>query len=124
MPIDPYTAGVVLKSLLASVGIKITLALVLLAGMFWLAWKFLQLAKEGLGALLASRDKERQAFLEQTNGMVKTLMGQSAEEAKSRLAYQNAQTRIMEQIAGNIGMLSQKIDAVKHEVRRQKGVSE
>lgn len=129
---DPYTIGVLLKTLLASAGVKVTLLVLVLLG---IGYGFLFIARSVAGLfdkILAARDKEREAFIAQQATVVRQLMEQRAEHdqrtlaALTNIAAMQANTAsVQERTANELGRFRDetgaKLNGISLDLREIKG---
>lgn len=106
---DGYSLGILLKTLIASAGIKVTLAIVLIGGFFWLAWRAVGVLAMFFQKIIDGRDAERVAFLGKMESLVSTLMTKNDEQQQSWSTYQNAQVKALEQCAERLRSVDERM---------------
>lgn len=95
---DGYTIGLILKQLLASAGLRSTLAIVAVLGVVWVFYRGLSFGAASLAALIAARDAERAAFLATMERMLNAADLRASQQDIANRDFQHNITLIQERI--------------------------
>ena len=99
---DPYSAGMILRQLLQSAGLKATIALVVVVGVMLVAYKGMTYLMGAVERMMSARDAQLSTFLNQMVTSNGSLMGQIADGNRTRAAMDQATAKVLENIAGHL----------------------
>ena len=123
---DPYSLGMILRTLLESAGVKGTIIVLCILGIPFVGFKIVKAAVEAIHGLvgkateifqklLESRDMERQAFVGQMTSLTERTMERVSEQDKSFMAYSNSMAKIMEGIATHQEVMIEELRRIRSE---------
>lgn len=99
---DAYSLGILIRSLITSTGLRNTIVILVVLGIGYGVFKALAFAGQTMKELVASRDMERTAFINQMNQITARTMERVAEQDKVRALHEKDMAVIQERISNTL----------------------